>query len=307
MRPRVAVFSPNPLLGVTIERRGDVDDVHLHPGGQGVWVARMAAEAGATPVLCGLMGDESGDVLRALLEELPGELRLIASRGTSGCYVVDRRTGERRLVAQAFAPPASRHEVDDLISETVAAALDAEVLAVCNPFPAETVPLEVFEQLVSDVRANGTPVLVDLSSPRLDSALAGRPDLVKLNDWELAQYLSGPVEWPDGLRAGAERLLEAGAASVLVTRGGESALALRDGAAWELVPPNLPSGYGEGCGDTMMGALSAAWARDEPWPEALVRAAAAGAANFLRHGLGSGHADVVADLAQRVRVRELPA
>ena len=43
-RPPVTVFSPQPLLGVTIERRGeDQDDVHMHPAGQGVWVARMAA------------------------------------------------------------------------------------------------------------------------------------------------------------------------------------------------------------------------------------------------------------------------
>ncbi len=305
MSPRVAVFSPNPLLGVTLERRGDLDDVHLHAGGQGVWVARMAAEAGATPVLCGLAGGETGEVLTGLLERLPGERRLVASAGASGCYVVDRRDGERRLVGQSFATPASRHEVDDLVSETVAAALAADLLVVCNAFPADAVPLEVYEQLVSDARANGRPVLVDLSSPRLERALAGGPDLVKLNDWELAQYVCGPVEWPDGLRAAAERLLEAGAGSVIVTRGGEPALALRDGRAWELRPPALPSGHREGCGDTMMGALAAAWVRAEPWPDALVGPAAAGAANFLRTGLGTGHADVVADLATRVEVREL--
>ena len=31
----VAVFAPNPLLGITIEARGSAgDDIHLHPGGQ---------------------------------------------------------------------------------------------------------------------------------------------------------------------------------------------------------------------------------------------------------------------------------
>ena len=54
--PRVAVFGPNPLLTVSIETRGGHDDVHLHPGGQGVWLSRMAGEMGAEPVLCGLLG-----------------------------------------------------------------------------------------------------------------------------------------------------------------------------------------------------------------------------------------------------------
>jgi hypothetical protein len=41
------------------------------------------------------------------------------------------------------------------------------------------------------------------------------------------------------------------------------------------------------------------------WEEALVLGAAAGAANFLRHGLGSATADVVHELAGRVELRML--
>jgi len=69
---RVAVFAPHPLLTITVEPRGDADDVHLHAGGQGVWVSRMAAELGAEPVLCGFAGGETGDVLQALLAPLAG-------------------------------------------------------------------------------------------------------------------------------------------------------------------------------------------------------------------------------------------
>ena len=106
------------------------------------------------------------------------------------------------------------------------------MLVVCNPFPADALPLELYGNLVADVRANGTPVLVDLSSPRLDSALEGRPDLVKLNDWELAEYVAGPVGRAARLRArrgaparGAAR------GAVIVTRGGEPALRARAATA----------------------------------------------------------------------------
>ena len=76
--PRVTVFGPHPILGITIERRGeDEDDIHLHAGGQGVWVARMAGEIGAYPILCGFAGGETGELLRPLLDELPGEMRLV--------------------------------------------------------------------------------------------------------------------------------------------------------------------------------------------------------------------------------------
>lgn len=295
------------MLSITIEALSadGGDDIHLHPAGQGVWVARMAAELGAEPVLCGFAGGETGAVLRRLLEQLPIELRLIATASASGAYVHDRRDGERRPVAQRAATPASRHEVDDLFSVACATALDSDVLALCGTYPDDALPLEVYGSLVTDVKQNGTPVVVDLSPPRLDSALEGGPDVVKINDRELAAFASGPVDTPEGLRGAAERLLERGAATAIVTRAGEPALVVRDGAAWELVPPRFERGGREGCGDSMMGALAASLAAGRDWEEALRIGGAAGAANFLRHGLGTGARTVVEELLPRVQLRRL--
>jgi 1-phosphofructokinase len=303
---RVAIFAPNPLLSITVESRSTAgDDIHLHPAGQGTWVARMAGEMGATPVLCGLIGGETGAVLRGLLEQLPGERRLVDAAEPSGCYVHDRRSGQRVMIAGQLAAPPSRHETDELFSVATAAALTSRVLVVCNPYPGEGLPLEVYGNLVADARANGVPVLVDLSSPRLQGALAGAPDLVKLNDWELAEYVVGPVAEPGQMRAAAERLLDGGARMVLVTRGGEPAFVFGPDGAWTLEPPRFERGSREGCGDSMMGGIAAAWSAGATWQEALVQGAAAGAANFLRHGLGTGTRAVVQELAGQVRLSRL--
>jgi fructose-1-phosphate kinase PfkB-like protein len=78
-----------------------------------------------------------------------------------------------------------------------------------------------------------------------------------------------------------------------------------NGQPFEILPPRLPSGYREGCGDAMMGAVAAAWARGLSLRESLVFGAAAGSANFLRHGLGTGRRAVVEQLRRRVTVRAL--
>ena len=304
MPQRVAIFAPHPLLTVAIESRSAEDDVHLHVGGQGMWVGRMAAELGATPIVCSFAGGETGGVLEYLLQDVRGELRLCRTAGSSGAYVVDRRRGERKLIAHQVAPTPSRHEVDDLFSVTCAAALEAGVLVVCNPYPGDALPLELYANLVADARGNGAKVLVDLSSPRLNYALEGKPDLVKINDWELAEYVSGPVSAPHEMRAAAQRLHNGGARTVVVTRAGEPAFVLYEGRELELVPPRYERGAREGCGDSMMGGIAAAIAAGKSMPEALVQGAAAGTANFLRHGLGTGSADVVAELAKSVELRE---
>jgi 1-phosphofructokinase len=259
---RVTVFGPHPMLSITIEQftADGGDDIHVHAAGQGVWVARMAAELGATATLCGLIGGETGTALRPLLDRLPIELRLVETVEPSGCYVHDRRSGERVPVAQSASRPPTRHEIDDLFSVTCAAALDSGALALCGPYPGEALPLEIYGNLVADVRANGTPVVVDLSPPRLDSALEGRPNLVKINDWELARFVEGPVDTEARMRSAAERLLERGAEAAIITRAEQPALVLRGDEAWTLAPPRFERGAREGCGDSMMGGLAACMA-----------------------------------------------
>ncbi len=306
-KPKVAVFSPNPMVSIAIESfsADGGDDIHIHAAGQGVWVARMAAELGAEVVLCGFIGGEVGSVLRPLLEEMPVELRLVETAEASGAYIHDRRSGERKPLSQSAALPASRHEIDELFSVTIAAALDCDLLAVCGPYPENTVPLELYGSLVADVKANGVPAIVDLSSPRLDSALEGGPALVKINDWQLAGFVSDAVDTEERTRRAVDKLLEKGAEAAIITRAGEPAMAVRDGRAWELTPPKFERGAREGCGDSMMGALAATVAAGRDWEDVLRLSAAAGATNFLRSGLGTGSRSVIEELAPRVKLREL--
>ncbi len=305
---RVAVFGPHPLLSITIEARGAGDDIHLHPGGQGVWVSRMAAELGAEPVLCGFVGGETGVVVESLLDRLPGELRLTATGEPSGFLLDDRRDGTRRAVAGATAAPPSRHELDALVAATVAAALGCGTLVICNALPGDALPNEVYGALAADASANGCRVLVDLSSPRLDAVLGARPDLVKLNDWELAEYVGGPVEPPDQLLAAARRLRAAGARSVLVTRAEQPALWLEgDAPPLLVVQPRFERGMPEGCGDSMMGAIAATLAQGRSLRDAVILGAAAGASNFLHTGLGTGERATIEELTSQVRIEPYPA
>jgi len=68
MAERAFVFAPDPLLTVTVEAGGDGDEIHLHAGGQGFWVARMAAALGAEVTICSPFGGETGPVARNLMQ-----------------------------------------------------------------------------------------------------------------------------------------------------------------------------------------------------------------------------------------------
>lgn len=300
--PTVAVFAPHPLLTVTLEREGaDREGVHFAAGGQGVWVARTAGMLGAVPALCCFIGGESGGLLRGLLDRLPGKRCLVTTATASGCHVSDRRSGEIEVLSMALSDPPSRDELDDLFSLACSEAIACGWLVVTNPLPADALPLELYRDLVADVRANGCRTLVDLSTPRVELALEAKPDLVKLNDWELAEIVQESVSGA-ALRPAAEGLRDRGARSVIVTRGEQAALVLHDEDAWWLEPPRFARGFREGCGDAMLGGIAAAWSAGASFEESLLTGAAAGAANFLRHGIGGASRELIEDLAKRVKL-----
>lgn len=66
---RVSVLACSLALMVSVERDDDrqVRDIHLHAGGQGFWVARMAARLGSEVTLVTALGGEPGVALEALV------------------------------------------------------------------------------------------------------------------------------------------------------------------------------------------------------------------------------------------------
>jgi 1-phosphofructokinase len=303
-RVAVCVFWPAPLLTVTIEGTADGgEELHLHPGGQGFWVARMASVLGGDVVVCAPFGGETGVVLRHLLDEMSVRVRAISTPAASGAYIHDRRSSERSEIWEGEHGVLGRHELDELYSATLAEGLAAGacVLAGTNKF--ESVEAATYRRLAGDLGANGVRVIADLSGEELAAALEGGPYLVKLSDEELVRSGFAAGEGEQAIAEGIEALLAKGAANVVVSRGHKGSIAVVEGAWHEVTAPSLEAVDHRGAGDSMTAALAVAVARGLDPESSLRLAAAAGALNVTRHGLGSGRADAIAQLAANVEVR----
>lgn len=301
------MFGPSPVLRILVEQSPDraaADRVRLSPAGQGVWAAEAARIVGATVTLCGFLSGDTGDALRGLLESSGIRLCGVASSAPSGCYVVDERPsggGPFDPVATAWAEPPAPAEVDALVAATCTAAGASDVLVVGNPMPGDALPGEVYRTLVDHARRAGTRSVVDLSSPRLDAALESGPDVVKVNDWELAEYVVGPVGTAAERRTATQRLRAAGARAVVVTAGpGPVHVVDADGSETVLRPPAVDGSSPAGCGDAFTGALAATLARGRSLADAVVAGSAAGAANYHLGGLDETAAALIERLARQV-------
>ena len=162
-RTGVCVYAPSTIITVTIEQADDGDEIHFHAGGQGFWISRLLGRLGVPTTLCSVFGGESGRVVRALVECEPIEIRAIEATDDNSAWVHDRRSGEREVLADSPGRALRRHVADELYGATMTAALEAGVCVLAGPHRGEVVPTDHYRRLATDLRANGTAVIADLS------------------------------------------------------------------------------------------------------------------------------------------------
>jgi 1-phosphofructokinase len=306
--PSLVVFAPSPLLTITVEAAGTrQEEIHLHAGGQGFWVARMAALLGTDVSLCCALGGESGAVLSGLIARENVELLGVECAASNGVYIHARRGGEREQLARTECTPLSRHEADELYGVALSAGLDAGVALLTGVDPANVIECEIYRRLAGDLRSNGVQVIADLAGAPLTSALAGGLDLLKISEEEILAEDLARSAGEDDLLAALDRLHESGARTVLISRAEEPALVL-DGASdryLELTGPRVETLEPRGTGDSMFAALGAGLASAQPLELALRMAMAAGCLNATRHGLGTGTRQQIEQLSTHIGIREL--
>jgi 1-phosphofructokinase len=301
----VCVLAPSPLFTVTIEGRGDGSpEVHFHAGGQGLWVARMARVLGAATTLCGPIGGESGLVIESLIEHSGLAFEPLPCQAPNGGYIHDRRSGEREPIVEIDAPVLHRHEVDELGALVLSLAMSHRALVLTGPSNPAAVPPATYERLAKNASAVGCRVVADLSGEFL-KAITGGVDVLKVAHNEVIDAKIASGDSRDELLAAARELQTRGIAAVIVSRGSEPAIAALEDGAYEIQLPELDAADHRGAGDSMTAAAAVALARGMD-PHAMLRlAAAAGAMNVTRHGLGSGRLDLVEKLVEQVAVRRL--
>ena len=301
--PAVAVFAPALLLVIELHDGGDEDEVHLHAGGQGYWVSRMIRALGGRAVPCAPVGGEPGVALRAIIAADGFDGRLTEAAHPNAVVIEDRRSTDRRVITATEVPRLGRHEVDDLYSSTIGAAVSAGVCVLAGSQGAPALPDDVYRRLASDLRHNGVCVVADLSGGPLRAALRGGVDVVKLSRDEL--QADG---WCDGdnllgVTTGIRRLRRAGAHAVVISRSERSTICGFEDQLIEVRAPVLEVVDGRGGGDSMTAALSVAAAGGVAFDDALRVAAAAASLNVARHGLGTGRRDAIEELARSVELK----
>jgi len=317
----ILTLTPNPTIdrvifvrdfrwGIAVRAEREV----VTPSGKGVDASLAIHDLGGTTVALGLNAGLSGRLHEGLLDEWGVPHDFVPALGETRTAVV--------LVDQAV------HQQSTISAPTLAATGDhlSRLLALVDRYAERAwglicagslppgLPVDSYAHLVRHARQRGLVVLLDTSGEALCRGVAGLPHILKINQDELGSLdagMAGCRRRPGRdlvitlARRLAARLNEWASDALVVTLGGQGALAVTREGSFQAAPPDVPVVNTAGAGDALNGGLMLARSQGGDWPAALAMGTAAAASAVMSEGTAVCRREQVEELLPQVQVRRI--
>jgi 6-phosphofructokinase 2 len=311
--PRIVTLTLNPAVDLCWES-GRLSAVGKNrarvrartAGGGGINVARGVIRLGGRATAVHTAGREIGGLLDRLLEEEGIDHVSVAIAGETREGMVLYETDTRRCYhVVPRGPEVQVDEAERCLAALRRAACGAPYVVASGSLP-PGLPADFYGTVARRVSESGSRLILDTSGPALVGALAEGVHLLRCNQHEAASLAGRPVRGFDDARRLNARLLDAGAARVVVTAlGSLGALCSTTTEHTEVHAPPLP---GEllsdvGAGDSMVAALAVRLAAGDDVVTACTLGVAVAAASVLTAGTAPFDPAVAASVLPDVTTR----
>ncbi len=253
-------------------------------GGKGTVVSSLLRRMGAETRAYGFAAGPSGRVMCELLsqEGVPFEFVEAIGETRVNTVLVDLDAQDQTTVIMETLRVEAIHieRMEERIREHAA---HAPIWVFSGSLPLGA-PEDLWARLVTSVKAAGSRALLDTSGAGLRPGMQAGPFLIKPNWPELEEAVGRSLPSLEHVRDAAEELLAEGPEWVVVTLGGEGALAVTAGQAYVLPPQDAPVVSTSGAGDGVVAGIALALERGAEMETALRMGAAVAASVVTQAG-----------------------
>lgn len=290
-----------PLVGGTVMR---VEECIDNAGGKGLNVSRSVMTCGEEVLSTGFAGGNNGRLLRELLDRdgvphdfvsVPSETRCCINILEPGGRSTEFLEPGRAVGAKSLA------QLEQKVSSLLPA---ADIVTISGSIP-PGLPANAYARLISLVKAQGRPCILDTSGATLIAALEALPTAIKPNGDEIAQILGKTADSPEELADAARELHSRGIEKVIISLGGDGAIMTCAEGTFRGIAPRIGVVNPVGAGDTMVGALAVGMKRGLGAPEQLRYAMACASANCLSASTGHFEMEVAERLLGQTAVERM--
>ena len=302
----------NPALDKTLEvdnlrlgKLNRVQNVRVDAGGKGINVSKMIKCLGGESVATGFIGGESGDELLKIVKNIGLEQDFIKIVGTTrtNIKVLDKKHGITELNESGIT--LSKQDEKDICDKLVQMASPEVTFILSGSLPAG-VKTTFYREIIKQLKEKGAKVFLDADGRAFRYGMEAKPNYIKPNLEELAQYFQVP---DDISLAKAQMfcsmLAHDGIELVVLSMGKEGAMFVTDKEAFFAEGLDVKASSTVGAGDSMVGALAYAFEQKMPLKEAIRLSIAASAGAVMTKGTKPPSMELVEELKERVEIMEI--
>ena len=279
-----------------------LSNVTADAGGKGVNVSKAIAALGGKSIATGFAGGGAGRGIESALRGLGVATDFVSIGGQT-------RTNTKIISRDGLltefnepGPSVTPDETASLRQKLVGYAGQDAVFAFAGSLAGGMAP-DAYEEMILLVKDKGSAVSLDADGEAFKLALAAKPDIVKPNGYELAQYF-GLERLPDmdGLAELCGRLIGVGAGLVALSMGRDGAMFVTASEALYAPGLSVAALSAVGAGDCMVGALLYGFCSGMGLREAAALSVAASAGAVATRGTNPPARAVVDGLLKQVNL-----
>jgi len=254
------------------------------PGGKGINVSRVLRELGGDSLAMGFVAGSIGRFIEASLNEIGIEDDFIHTPGQTrtNLSIVEAKA-RRQTSLNEPGPATDARSTRDLRSRIQRRLSEGSWTVMAGSVP-PGVPPAIYAELIGMVKDSKGFAVLDADEDPLALGVAAQPYLVKPNLAELERLVGRSLSDDDAILAAASGLQQSGITYVVVSMGGQGAVAVGPGEVWRGYAPHVEARSGVGAGDSLVAGLVLQLAAGRGLAEGLRLGMAAGAATALTPG-----------------------
>lgn len=233
------------------------------PGGGGINVARAIHRLGGDPLALFPAGGPAGESVVRLLEAEGLRIKIVPIRGNTreNFAVTDREAGEQYRFSLP-GPVLSAGEVQAIAAEVKASLAGVDFFVISGGLP-PGVADNFYAGLIALARKSGVKVILDVTGPALAPALGEGVYLLRLNRTDFFAATGVFPQQPKDVEPFVEDWLAQGAAKVVViTLSARGTVLMTADYCVEIIPPVVKPVSAVGAGDSFVGGMTLALAKD---------------------------------------------
>ncbi len=254
-------------------------------GGKGINVSTILNTLGFETTALGFLAGFTGKAIEDGLRSQGIQTEFIyLPEGNSRINVKVKHGDETEINGQG---PVITQEAMDALFEKLDTLTKEDVLVLAGSIP-NTLPEDVYENILARLESKGIRVVVDATKDLLLNVLKYHPFLIKPNNHELGEMFGTICKTEEDIIHYAKKLQEMGAVNVLISMAGDGAILMtEDGENIKMGTPKGKLVNSVGAGDSMVAGFLAGYLRSGNYEEALKSGTAAGSATAFSEGLAS--------------------